>query len=295
MNRLPSTRPADLFGPPPAAPSWRAWHVALGQEMFGRPAGPWGALFAPVPLVGLGLLALRLLPLPGGWSWLMTRLGELGWLMLAPFVLATVVQGVAMGVSEARFRASGGQEHRDCSPRAWHYYGAIALTALPVVLLQLGGPFLDFYLQLSMKWHLLFGSLRAAHVGYSPHPANLIVLAALPAVFWQVKRLLLLLPCGRLTGMQRELARFRTAVSWDAEAWSQLVGDTFDRWLDDVAPKNLEDPPATEAQRLFRRRWAALRKDVVASFVASPPDLPRANRALMQYREATRRAKAVRF
>jgi hypothetical protein len=171
--------------------------------------------------------------------------------------------------------------------------GAIAI--LPILALQFSGGALDLYLALSFKWHMLAGPLADVHVGYNPHPTNLIALAALPAVWWQVRRQLVLIPCGRLTGMQRELARFRGAVAWDPEAWSLLVGDTFDRWLGDIAPKNLDDPPATEATRLFRRRYAALKQEVVASFVASPPDLPRANRALGHYRDATRKTKAIRF
>ena len=47
----PAPRPV---APPPQQVAedggWRWLHAAVGLEAFGRTAGPWGALFAPVPL-----------------------------------------------------------------------------------------------------------------------------------------------------------------------------------------------------------------------------------------------------
>ena len=112
---------------------------------------------------------------------------------------------------------------------------------------------------------------------------HVLLLGVLPAVHWQVRRVIVKVPCGRLWGLQRELARLRGAVAFQPDAWAQVVGEAFDRWLADLAPPEIDTPG--ERARQHRLRWAALRKEVVEAWRETPPDLARANRALSLYRQ----------
>lgn len=280
----PSSTPA--LPRPANAGLWRVLHGHLGQEMFGRPAGPWGAIFAPVPLAGAFLLSVRQgLIVTGASPWLVDHVGEVGWCLFAPFVLATAGQAIARARSDHRWRESEGETHLDYSPRRWHYALAFAACALPVVALQISPWLLERYMAASLWLRTGLGFAGAGHVGYTPGPLHLLALGALPLVLWQAERLLRLVPCGRLLGLQRELARLRGAVAWEPEPWGALVAERFDAWLADLSPGAAHDGPVSEAKRRRRVRWAGLRKEVVASFSALPPDLPRANRALHAYRQ----------
>lgn len=280
---LTSSSPAPTR---PATPGlWRALHGALGREMFGRPAGPWGAMFAPVPLAGAALLLSRQLLIAAGVApWIVNLVGELGWLCFMPFVMATGGQAIARARSDDRWRESEGEHHLDYSPRRWHYGLGLAIAALPIALLQVWPRALELYLGMSLWLRTGLGLAGAGHVGYNPGLLHLLALLAVPAVIWQAERLIRLVPCGRLLGLQRELARLRGAVSWEPEPWGALVADRFDAWFADLSPGQAQDGPASEKRRRRRVRWAGLRREVVASFTSLPPDLPRANRALHAYR-----------
>jgi hypothetical protein len=263
--------------------SWRWLHRAVGQEMFGRRAGPWGILFAPIPLVALALgLVAFAAPVGTLDGWLTSRLAELAWIGLVPFLLATTAQSLAQACSDFVWRLSEGTRHIDYSPRPWHFNVGVALTLLPLIGLQFSDGLLDLYLRVGLAFH---SGMKVPIASYDPGLAHLLVLGALPAIHWQVKRVIIKIPCGRIMGLQRELARLRGAVAWQADAWTMLVGDTFDRWLMDIEPPDLEQPIKGEHQRQHRLRWAGLRKEVIAAWQETPPDLARANRALSVYRD----------
>lgn len=283
----PILQAPEPFEAPAPAVSWRWLHVAVGQEMFGRRAGPWGIVFAPIPLTALAL-GLAALFTPGNLldPWLASRFGELAWIGLLPFLLAASVQAIAMAISDFIWRLGEGACHVDYSPRVWHYHLGLAIAVLPLVLLQVSDGFLDLYLRAGLAIHTLMGTMKVPIAGYDPGFAHLLVLGALPAIHWQVRRVVVKIPCGRLWGFQRELARLRGIVTWQPDAWAAAVGDTFDQWLEDIAPRELEEQPITsERARQHRLRWAALRKEVIECWRQTPPDLPRANRALRLYRE----------
>lgn len=274
---------ARHFAQAPAAASsfdWlRAW---FGRERFGFPVAPWGTLATPVP-VGAGLLlAVRLFALPAHtWPWLADRLGEIAWVCLMPFVLATLGQAVAMAYSDHAWRESEGERHVDYSPRTWHYAVAVAIAAAPLFALQLSNRCLNAYLKLSWLAQSFVAPNRPVHVGYDPDLANLMVLGVLPLVFWQVHRLMRRIPCGRLLGFQRELGRLKGAVAWDAKAWTETVGAVFERWTADLLPADT----GSERARQHRLRWLNLYREVVAAYQQQPADLARANRALATYRQ----------
>ncbi|HEY9722595.1 MAG TPA: hypothetical protein V6D47_11290 [Oscillatoriaceae cyanobacterium] len=271
----------------PTSPGpWQRLRAAFGQESFGRPTGPWRTLATPVPLGAMMLYLARvaLLP-PSTWLWAVQRLNEIAWLLWAPFALATLGQAIAMGLSARRWRETEGELHLDYSPRAWHYGLATGVVALPLVLLQGCPPFLDLYLSVQLRLASTFGHVASVHVGYNPDWSNLVVLGVLPLVAWQTKRLLASIPCGRLLAFQREIARLRRAVAWEDVAWEGVVADTFDRWVEDLLPP-MPDAPVADRDRRLRQRWGGLRREVVLSFIASPPDLLRANRALALFRQS---------
>jgi hypothetical protein len=261
--------------------SWRGLHVAVGQEMFGRRAGPWGIAFAPVPLAAFALGLYTLLA-PEAWlgPWLTGRLAELAWVCWAPFVLAAAAQAMLLHASDFGWKLTHGERHLDYSPRAWHYHVAVAVAMLPLALLQVSDTCLDLYLRLQLAINSLVGT---PHAGYSPGLAHMLVLGALPAIHWQVRRVIVKIPCGRLWALQRELARLRGAVAFQPDAWAQVVGEAFDRWLADLAPPEID--VAGERARQHRLRWSGLRKEIVEAWRETPPDLARANRALSLYRE----------
>lgn len=273
--------------PPPAdeATGWRRLHEAVGLETFGRPAGPWGALFAPLPLAAAALLATKALLWPAATlPWLADRVGEALYLLAAPFLLATLWHALARSASEAAWKASQGTRHLDWSPRVRHYLVALAVAAVPLLVLQLSAWALDRWLDLAL-WVQGLGGV--AHVGYDPGLSNMFTLIPVfPLVWWQAARLVAAVPAGRLLGMQRELARLRGALAWGPEAWGLAVGEAIDRWLADLAPGDGEAPLAGEGRRRHRQRWSALRRELVAAWVADVPDLARANRALHLYRRS---------
>jgi hypothetical protein len=275
---------ASPFEAPSAPPTGLAGLYAwVGHESFGRPVGPWAALLTPVP-VGAGLLWMALIaagPALAGWPWLAARLTEAAWLCAAPIVLATVGQAIAMAVSNRLWRESEGERHLDYSPRAWHYAVAAVLAALPLVALQLSGRALNAYLTIAWQWHVWLAPGQPVHVGYNPDPGNLLVIGVLPVVMWQVRRILARVPCGRLLGFQRELAKLKGAVAWDAKAWGEVVGETFERWMADIVPSQT----AREEARRHRLRWMHLHREVIAAYQQPPADLARANRALATYRQ----------
>jgi hypothetical protein len=274
---------ARHFAKPPAQPAgWTRVHVWLGLEVFGRPASPWAALITPVPLAALMLLAVRVFaPPPGAWPWLADRVTEAAWVCMMPFVFATIAQAVAMAVSNHLWRETEGERHLDYSPRAWHYWVGVAIAALPLAALQLSPLVLDWYLNASLSLQVWLFPGKPVHVGYDPDPANLLVLGVLPLVMWQVRRLLARIPCGRLLGFQRELARLKGAVAWDQKAWGEMVGETFARWVADLAPSSL----SREKARQHRIRVMNLQREVAAAYSQAPTDLARANRALATYRQ----------
>lgn len=277
-------RAGSLPGDEPA--SWRWLHAAVGLEAFGRPAGPWGAVFAPVPLAAAGLLIAKWLLWPmGSLPWLADRAGEALYLLIAPFVLATLAHAACQAASEAAWRATEGRRQLDWSPRRWHYFVALFLAAQPLWVLQTSGWALDRYLDVSLWVRSVVGSMASGHVGYDPSLANLVTLAVFPLVAWQAGRIVSAVPPGRLLGLQRELARLRGALAWGPEAWGLAVGEAVDRWLADVAPRDGEAPLAGEGRRRHRQRWSALRRELVAAWVVEIPDLARANRALHLYRK----------
>ncbi len=276
--------------PPPTAedgPGWRWLHAAVGLEVFGRPAGPWGALFAPVPLAAAALLVTKWLLWPAGsLPWLADRVGEALYLLAAPFVLATLWHAAAQSASEAAWRASQGTRQLDWSPRRSHYVLALGLAALPLLVLQLSGWALDRYLDASLWVQSVIGPMAPGHIGYDPAIANLFTLAVFPLVYVQAARIVSAVPAGRLVGLQRELARLRGALAWGPEAWGLAVGDAVDRWLSDIAPRDGDAPLVGEGRRRHRQRWSALRRELVAAWVVAIPDLARANRALYLYRRS---------
>lgn len=278
------------FNPPPVRPTpdeggWRWLHGAVGLETFGRPAGPWGALFAPVPLGALALLGAKWLAVPHGtYPWLADRAGEALWLLIMPFVLTTLAHGAAQVVSEIVWRLSEGRTHLDWSPRRWHYGVGFAAAVLPLLALQVSSWLLDAYLGVVLATQSVLGPMSAVHVGYDPRLTNLFVVAVFPLVAWQATRIVAAVPPGRLLGLQRELARLRGAVAWGPDAWGEMVAEALDRWTADLAPREGEIPQAGEARRKHRQRWAALKKEIVAAWQGVPPDLARANRALHLYR-----------
>lgn len=280
----------ELFVPPPSdddGPGWRWLHAAVGLEAFGRPAGPWGALFAPVPLAAAALLITKWLLWPAGaLPWLADRLGEALYLLVAPFVLATLWHALAQSASEAAWRASQGTRQLDWSPRRAHYVSALGVAVLPLLVLQLSGWALDRYLDASLWVQSVVGPMASGHIGYDPGLANLFTLAVFPLVYWQAARIVSAVPAGRLVGLQRELARLRGALAWGPEAWGLAVGDAVDRWLSDIAPRDGDAPLAGEGRRRHRQRWSALRRELVAAWVCDIPDLARANRALHLYRRS---------
>ncbi|MFP5501445.1 MAG: hypothetical protein ACLGIN_03080, partial [Candidatus Sericytochromatia bacterium] len=214
-----TSSPPALTRPAPAGLR-RALQGARGREMFGRPAGPWGAMFAPVPLVGAALLLCRQLLIAAGVApWVVNLVGEVGWLCFMPFVMATGGQAIARARSDDRWRESEGEHHLDYSPRRWHYGLALAIAAMPIALLQLWPRALELYLGVSLWLRTGLGLAGAGHVGYNPGPLHLLALLTAPAVLWQADRLIRLVPCGRLLGLQRELARLRGAVAWEPAPW----------------------------------------------------------------------------
>lgn len=255
----------------------------LGRERFGKPAGPLSTLVTPVPLGAMLLLAVNTWLLPAGaWPWLTARLTEIAWIALVPFVLAIAGQQLARAVSKAMVKRSGGDRFIDFSARAWHYHVAIAVAAAPLVALQASEAFLDAYLGWRIRLGTLFGSGVA---GYDPDWGNLIVFGVLPLVLWQVGRILAVIPAGRLTLFQHELARLRRSVSWKPEAWQAAVTETFDRWFADLMPAGPGARMSGEQDRKARQRWAAFRKEAIASFGTTPPDVERANAALSAFRQ----------
>lgn len=292
---LEEPRPFAVAPPPfpPPAPAvlemvgpGRWFNRAVGQEMFGRPAGPWGLLFAPVP-VGAALLAAgavaaattgHMAPAAAG------RLLEIAWVGVAPFALAALGQSVGMAVAEFAWRGSRGTTQLDASPRLWHYPLAAALAIAPLVILQIWPPAVDALLQLFL-WLSTLGSVKAGHVGYDPGWGHLAGVALFPLVLLQARHAILEVPPRRLLGLQRELARLRGAVTWQQEAWTETVEETVDKWLADLAPPPRSAPAPGERARRHRVRYNALRKELIACWIQVPPDLAGANRALLLYRQ----------
>lgn len=256
--------------------------------MFGRPGRLRGMLFAPVPALALaGHLSLLLVGAPPQWFIQGVWATEILWLLWAPFWLATAAHAALRAVSGVRWRRTRGTRHIDWSPRRNHYLIAFVVAALPLAWVQGSEQALDFYLWAawySRQWGIFPGP---AHIGYTPGWQNLWVLCTASAVWWQASRHVLRIPPGRLTGLQRELARLRGEVTWGPEAWGSAVGDAVDRWLNDLVP-GAGAPPAPGASRWQQRqRWARLRREVIAAWVCSPPDLARANLALVAYRRSS--------
>lgn len=287
LDALDADEAPAFASPAEDGPGWRWLHAAVGLEAFGRPAGPWGAMFAPVPLTAAGLLVTKWLVWPAGaMPWLADRVGEALYLLAAPFVLATLWHAVAQSASEAAWRASQGTRQLDWSPRRSHYLTALGFATLPLLVLQLSGWALDRYLDVSLWVQSVIGPMAPGHIGYDPRLTNLFTLMVLPLVYGQAARIVSAVPAGRLVGLQRELARLRGALAWGPEAWGIAVGDAVDRWLSDIAPRDGEAPLVGEGRRRHRQRWSALRRELVAAWVADIPDLARANRALHLYRRS---------
>lgn len=260
-----------------------AWGPRL--ELFGAPASPWRGLLLPLPWCAavLQVLLLRLGASPQ-WPAFGTHLAEALWLLWAPFVLATGGHVVGRGLTHLVFRLTGGSRHLDTSPRRSHYAVAFALAAAPLVAVQLHLPALDAYMTLRFELMQRFFPGSVVYFGYTPDWANLWVLGVFPLVWWQASRLVAAIPPGRLLGLQRELARLRGELAWGPEAWGATVGEVVDRWLADLSPGVGEAPEAGESRRRHRQRWVVLRRELVAAWVGSPPDLPRANRAIELFR-----------
>jgi hypothetical protein len=269
----------------PAPASRRRWSLAPRAELFGAPASPWSALLAPLPWLALllQLLLIRLGTSPG-WPAVAMHAIEALWLLWAPWWLASVGHGVGRWVSEAVFHATKGRRHLDASARRWHYGLAFGVCALPLALVQWHGATLEAYMTLRIVLVRALGPAGTVHVGYDPDLTNMWVLAVFPVVLWQAGRAVGRIPPGRLLGLQRELARLRGELAWGTEAWAATVGEVVDRWLGDLGPGLGAAPEAGESRRRQRQRWLALRRELVAAWVGSPPDLPRANRAIEQYR-----------
>ncbi|MEB3223048.1 MAG: hypothetical protein VKS61_13305 [Candidatus Sericytochromatia bacterium] len=276
----PSIDPSSL----PATPRRRGGAV-LGAELFGAPASPWGALLTPLPWLALALQVLLLhLGNAPGWPAAGVHATEALWLLWAPWWLVTVGHGLGRWASEGVFLATRGQVHVDASPRRWHYALAFAVCAAPLVVIQWHGATLEAYMTLRIMLARALSPAGTVHVGYDPSVTNLWVLAVFPLVAWQAGRAVGRIPPGRLLGLQRELARLRGELAWGTEAWGATVGQVIDRWLADLGPGLGEAPEAGESRRRQRQRWLALRRELVAAWVGTPPDLPRANRAVEQYR-----------
>lgn len=241
---------------------------------------------APVPLGALLLCVAALARLPAGTlPWPSARLAEAAWLCFMPFWLAALGQLIGGAVSAVVWRASRGDVHLDCSPRRWHTYVAFAISLLPLIALQGSATFLDGALALGLQLAGRLGPLPVVHLGYDPQWSNLAVVAVFPLVVWQTRRLVARIPDGRLVGLQRELSRLRGAVGWQTEAWTTLVAEAFDRWLADLRPPERDSSLSGKAGRRHRLRWTLWRQESIAAWSQAPPDLARAQRALMRYRE----------
>ncbi|MEB3284470.1 MAG: hypothetical protein VKN33_04205 [Candidatus Sericytochromatia bacterium] len=265
--------------PPPAKPS------RFHHERFGYSGHLLPLLSRPIPLVALlSQTCLILFGIPPRWNTLGPQLAEVLWLLWGPFWLATLGHVVLRSVSGVIWQRSRRLKHLDWSPRRWHYGTSFILAALPIILVQWSDVALEHYLWLtwySQQWSIVSAS---AHAGYNPTWENLWVLIACLPVGWQASRYVQEIPPGRLLGLQRELARLRGEVTWGPEAWGATVGEAVDRWLADLIP-GAGAPPAPGASRWQQRqRWARLRREMIAAWVCTPPDLERANRAIQSFR-----------
>jgi hypothetical protein len=278
-NALPLNR--EELSPPVPPVSGRS-----GMEQFGQPGRLRNVLQAPLPALALGLHGLLLFfGMPPQWPAAGTRVAELLWLLWAPFWGATLWHVVLRILSNVRWKRSRGLKHLDWSPRRGHYLAAFFLAACPLIVAQWSEKALDLYLWASwysQQWNVLS---RSAHVGYTPGVDILwVILAAAAPVWWQATRYIQAIPPGRLQGLQRELARLRSEVTWGPEAWGTTVGEVLERWLKEIIPGS-GSPPAPGASRWRQRqRWVRLRREIVAAWVSSPPDLTRANQALANFR-----------
>jgi hypothetical protein len=258
------------------------WHGLFGLEGFGRPVSPWAALLTPVPVGAFLLMVVRLFALPQHtWPWLADRLGEAAWVVWGGFAFATVGQAIAMAWSNRVWRETEGEKHLDYSPRGWHYVVGVLVAMLPIAGLQLSSKVLNAYLRVSWQLQSWVFPGQPVHAGYDPDLGNLLVVGVLPVVLWQARGVVARIPCGRLLGFQRELARLKGAVAWDAKAWGEAVGETFERWMADVHPIGA----GAKRERQHRLRWMHFTREVVAAYQAQPADLARANRALATYRQ----------
>lgn len=273
-----------------APPPWSPAVAFARPEFWGQPGNLRGVLLAPLPGLALaGHLALLMLGPPPQWPTLGTQGAEVLWLLWAPFWIATLAHAMWRSISDLRWLQSRGLRHIDWSPRRSHYVASFVLAAIPLVVVQWHEKALDLYLWVvwnSHQWGIFQGP---SHVGYTPGWQNLWVLLAGLAVGWQASRHILQIPPGRLMGLQRELARLRGEVTWGPEAWGSAVGEAVDRWLSDLIP-GAGAPPSPGASRWQQRqRWARLRREIIAAWVCSPPDLVRANLAIENYRRRQRR------
>ncbi|MEB3198526.1 MAG: hypothetical protein VKP62_15115 [Candidatus Sericytochromatia bacterium] len=269
--------------PEPPTVRRRVGRSGFVTERFGESANPWAGLLLPLPGLAFTLqLGLLVAGLPPSW-----RAGEASlhlalWLLWVPFLLASALQGTRRLLAETRWRRTRGGLHLDWSARHWHYNLTFLLAFLPVVLLQFLPGVLDAYMLGLMQLLAFFG--RTGHVGYDPSPTNLWLVALWLPIWWQASRHITRIPPGRLLGLQRELARLRGEVTWGAEAWGMTVGDVVDHWLAELIPGAAEAPAAGASRRRARQLWATLRRELIASWVQTPPDLARANRAIDHFR-----------
>jgi hypothetical protein len=251
-----------------------------------RPPGLGGGLFLPVPLIaGLTLLLHLVIGMQAPLSWLSERACEMAWLVVVSTGLATLGQVLMRVRSESVWRSSMGRRHIDYSPHRWHYALSFLVAAIPLVLLQLSPVFVDVYLAGVFWLQRLIGSEHTSVIGYTPDPANLMVLLVYLLVDWQARRWILNIPPGRILGLHRELQRLGGRVGWREDVWNQTVSECVDRWLGEQNVSDASWLLVGDGLRQQRARFAALRKEVLAAWAHTPPDIPRLQRAVALYRK----------
>ncbi|GEM_PF-4694522 len=251
-----------------------------------RPPGLWGGLLLPVPLLaGFTFLFHFVMGLQGPLPWLSERLCEMAWLIGVSMGLATLGQVLTRIRSESVWRTSMGRRHLDYSPRRWHYAVTFVIAAIPIVLLQLSPTFLDAWLDGVFRLQGLIGTGHPAIIGYTPDTANLTILLVYLLIDWQARRWILNIPPGRILGLHRELQRLGGRVGWREEVWNQTVVECVDRWLGEQSVSDASWLLFGDGLRHQRARFAALRKEILAAWAHTPPDIPRLQRAVALYRK----------
>lgn len=272
------SQPGKRRRPPSAYERFQHWRK--------RPPGLWGALLLPVPvLAGLTLLLHLVVGAQAPLSWLSERVCEMAWLVAMSMGLATAGQALAKWRSEAVWRSGMGRRHLDYSPRRWHYALTFAIAAIPIVLLQVSPVCLDAYLDGVLRLQRLAGIGHASLIGYTPNVANLMVLVSYVLVDWQARRWILNIPPGRILGLHRELQRLGGRVGWRSDAWNHTVAECVDRWLSEHSLPDATWLLLGDGMRQQRMRFAMLRKEILAAWSQTPPDVPRLQNAVASYRK----------